>query len=680
MSAQFREFAEDKVKQYINNNLSRFLRIQVKQMIHLQCFTDADRQEIRATCDREGNNQAVFIFFQCLCCRQGWVPLFIGALREGHMGDLADKLQGIYDHYLLPSPGTLPAASSPPAASIPSDPPLRPQAKEQGSHAVAFPPATPVSPLGFAPSTAHSPTQDTGDYHAPIQEDSHPAEKTELVVKPEAADKAREPDFPPPSNSNAASNIRAAVGGEKATDARAALPEKESPSIPGAVEEEPFLPPTASTSDAGSAEQKWDGRQHRPVTVKNGCFGNTRHPEDSVTLSALPAHAARNQPEEDYYSSDSFLLALGGQRVSEAKDLPRERKVHIIRGDRTQDGLENPAVADSLDAKGKRLPGEKLGVSPKASHRSAEDPPQLPSTDPLPHSPSANGAQLSLKRAGTKPSSQVPNTASDQQFRPPPSDLDGSSSIETMPPNPFTEFSAAGGDAYSDDFKRPIEEKKPLGETDSEGALAVGREQTLETRPLAVVDYKRKNRIFYSNCSENDMPSKPGVLSSVPDEAAEQSNPYSWTSERLCMSSSDPILVSDSSAAGNPTVSTIWGREGMNGAGDASLPPGDKNCEDDTSVRTHRLQVEKNPSMDLMGAPPVVPLGRASSHPSPGAFRDPTHECQPENKARDLSGASCPEEEPEAEIVWTANSPVLLFVGFALAAVAAVAFVLYKKK
>ncbi|XP_063165842.1 mitochondrial antiviral-signaling protein isoform X2 [Candoia aspera] len=620
MSAQFREFAEDKVKQYINNNLSRFLRIQVKQMIHLQCFTDADRQEIRATCDREGNNQAVFIFFQCLCCRQGWVPLFIGALREGHMGDLADKLQGIYDHYLLPSPGTLPAASSPPAASIPSDPPLRPQAKEQGSHAVAFPPATPVSPLGFAPSTAHSPTQDTGDYHAPIQEDSHPAEKTELVVKPEAADKAREPDFPPPSNSNAASNIRAAVGGEKATDARAALPEKESPSIPGAVEEEPFLPPTASTSDAG------------------------------------------------------------GQRVSEAKDLPRERKVHIIRGDRTQDGLENPAVADSLDAKGKRLPGEKLGVSPKASHRSAEDPPQLPSTDPLPHSPSANGAQLSLKRAGTKPSSQVPNTASDQQFRPPPSDLDGSSSIETMPPNPFTEFSAAGGDAYSDDFKRPIEEKKPLGETDSEGALAVGREQTLETRPLAVVDYKRKNRIFYSNCSENDMPSKPGVLSSVPDEAAEQSNPYSWTSERLCMSSSDPILVSDSSAAGNPTVSTIWGREGMNGAGDASLPPGDKNCEDDTSVRTHRLQVEKNPSMDLMGAPPVVPLGRASSHPSPGAFRDPTHECQPENKARDLSGASCPEEEPEAEIVWTANSPVLLFVGFALAAVAAVAFVLYKKK
>ncbi|XP_007439693.1 mitochondrial antiviral-signaling protein isoform X1 [Python bivittatus] len=689
MSARANVFAQNKVKQHINDNFSRFQRIQVKQLLRLRCFTDIDKQKISATCDWDGNNQAVFVFFQHLWAREGWVLLLIEALREDHMGDLAEELQQVYDRYLPPSPRTSPAASSPPAAHIPSDASLRPQTNERSSHGVASPSAVPVSPLGFATPTTNTPTQDMGDYHTPVQENHHPAEKSKLVVKPQATDKAREPDFSPPSNSNAASNIRAAVRGEKATDAQVALPEKESPSIPGPVEERPLLPPMASTTGVGSVEQKWDRRQHHPVMVKNESMGNVHRPEDSTTVSALPTDASGNQPEEDYYSTDSFVLAPGNQRESEAKDLLRERRVHILRVDQNQDWLENQATENqpvvdnlqsSLDAKKKRLPGEKLGVSPKASHRSAEDPTQLLSTDHSTRSSSANSAQLSLKQTGTKPPSQVPNTTSDQQFHPPSSDLGGSSPIDKMPPNPSMKFSAARGDTYSDDFKYTIEEKKPLREPDRMDTLPVGQEQAMETRPSAGVDCKRKNHIFYSNHTEDDMPSKPGVLSSVPGETAESTKAYSGTSERLCISNSDPILVSDTSSVGNPTANTLWGRKGVSSPGDASLPPKDENGEDETSIRTHNLQVVENPSMDLMGAPEMVPLGEASPHPSSRAFPDPTSECQPEKKAKDLSRASLPDEKAEAGTGWTANNSVLLFVGFALASVAVVAFVLYKKK
>ncbi|ETE57547.1 pob1, partial [Ophiophagus hannah] len=307
-------------------------------------------------------------------------------------------------------------------------------------------------------------------------------------------------------------------------------------------------------------EQKWDGRQHRPVTVKNGCFGNVHRPEDSGTGSVLPTGACGNQPEEDYYSSDSVSFALTNQR----EDLVTERKVHVLRGDRKQ---ENPPVVPSpqshLDAPRKNLP---------ASQGSPENQTQL-FMDPPSRSAPANGAQPE----------HLPS-----------SDLDGSSSVERKLPKPRREVSAAGGDSPSGDFKLPVKEK--MEETTGTGGLA-GRSQ----------------RVIHD--------AEPSKLSS--DDAGETSNMYSGSSERLrmSMSGSDPILISENSSAGHSTPSTTRGRNRASGVVRAALPL-EVGTDEDTSFRSHHLLMEKNPSMDLMEVPKDGASSRRSPRAFPDSTSD----------------------------------------------------------
>lgn len=206
----------------------------------------------------------------------------------------------------------------------------------------------------------------------------------------------------------------------------------------------------------------------------------------------------------------------------------------------------------------------------------------------------------------------------------------------------------------------------------------------METRPSAVEDHKRDSRIFHSNCSENDMPSKPGVLSSdhvaelSSDGAGETGNVYSGSSKRLHISNSDstsvstsnsdPILISESSSVSHSPISTTRGSNRPSGAVGATLPPEVDAGGEDTSFRSHHLLVEENRSMDLMGVPPE----RAFLRPSP----DSTSDGQPENKAKDQqAGPSLPDEgaTPTGDF-W------MFFAGFALAFLASAAYVLYKKK
>lgn len=182
----------------------------------------------------------------------------------------------------------------------------------------------------------------------------------------QTTDKGAEPGFSSTSDVSSASNIGAAVGGDAAVespepyldlDLLDLYPVKES--VPYPVKERPLPSQAISTSAEDSVEQKWDGRQHRPVTVKNGCFGNAHRPEESGTGSALPTGVSSNQPEEDYYSSDSGLLPLSSPR----EVLAAERKVHVLRGDQKP---ENPPAADSLQSRqDEKLPGEKLGSNSK---------------------------------------------------------------------------------------------------------------------------------------------------------------------------------------------------------------------------------------------------------------------------------------------------------------------------
>ncbi|XP_013920544.1 PREDICTED: uncharacterized protein LOC106547811 isoform X1 [Thamnophis sirtalis] len=530
---------------------------------------------------------------------------------------------------------TPPAVSATPAAHQPLAPPLWPEANQQNhpGHVLSSPPR-------LAAPSANLPPQDTGDCRIPVQENSHLAENTKLAVHPKTADKGAEPGFSSTSGVSSASNIGAAVGGDVAVESPGPYPVKESVPLP-----------SQAISTSAEVERKWDGRQHRPVTVKNGCFGNVHRSEESVTSSALPTGTSSNQPEEDYYSSDSGLLVLGGPR----EDLAAERKVHVLRGDQK---WGNPPAADSLQSRQddprKNLP---------AYEGSPEEQTQ-PFMDPSSRHAPANDAQLSFTQMGTK--SLFPVTS---PMRLPPSDLDGVSSVERKAPKPPREVSAAGGDTPSGGSKLP-----------STGALGGRPQRGMETRPSAVEDHKRDSRIFHSNCSENDMPSKPGLLSAElsSDGAGETGNVYSGSSERLRMSNSDsasvstsnsdPILISESSLVTHPPMSTTWKRNRPSGAIDATLPPEVDAGEEDTSFRSHHVLVEENRSMDLMGVPPE----RASWRPSP----DSTSNGQPENKAKDQpAGPSLLDEEAVSS-----HDNWMLFAGFVVALLASAAYVLYKKK
>lgn len=209
----------------------------------------------------------------------------------------------------------------------------------------------------------------------------------------------------------------------------------------------------------------------------------------------------------------------------------------------------------------------------------------------------------------------------------------------------------------------------------------------METRPSAAGDRKRDSHIFHSYCSENDIPSKPGILSSVPaaelssDDAGETNDMYSGSSGRLRMSDSDsisvstsdsdPILISESSSVGH---STTQERNRASGAVDATLPPEVDAGEEDTSFRSHHLLVEKNPSMDLT----ETPLDRAFLRPSPRDFPDSTSDGQLENKAKNhQAGPSLPDEKVGVEAGAISGNFWMLFAAFS---VAFVAYVLYKKK
>lgn len=112
-----------------------------------------------------------------------------------------------------------------------------------------------------------------------------------------------------------------------------------------------------------------------------------------------------------------------------------------------------------------------------ASSRSAEDQTRL-FVDPSSRSSPANGAQPSFTETGAKPRRPVPSPVSESPIRLPPSDLDGSSSVERKPPKPGVELSAGG---EREDIKLPVEEKGFGAQTTITSAVA-GRPEAVGWR------------------------------------------------------------------------------------------------------------------------------------------------------------------------------------------------------
>ncbi|TFJ98565.1 NACHT, LRR and PYD domains-containing protein 1-like [Platysternon megacephalum] len=372
-------FAEDKVYEYIRENMSDFHHIRVLQLIrHLPCLSDADREELEAYDDRKGNDYAVWKLFDYLKCRSGWVKELIEALRKNRRHDLADRVQCEYDaHQVRPrSKAPLPAVNNslPSYTSVcsPKPPPTaNPDPQRAGStfannpHTPPLPrqpaslpgPGAPL-PLQTNPSGAES-CHDLGEYNIPVQEMEPMAKQkvTENALTP-----WREAPSPQPTGNTALADLRASQEGSNHGDGLAPAAVHLSPGSPaghllacGGVPrgEVKVAQPDRPVPNPRGQSQDWAGRQQHPVCVRGGYFGNMNHlnvgnsrkasvPGEPVQRGE-PATAASpedfmNQPEEVYYSSfERSPLASGANRAvhgdgQQAGDSLREQKIRALQG------------------------------------------------------------------------------------------------------------------------------------------------------------------------------------------------------------------------------------------------------------------------------------------------------------------------------------------------------------
>ncbi|XP_043368686.1 mitochondrial antiviral-signaling protein isoform X3 [Dermochelys coriacea] len=406
-------FAEDKVYDYIRENMQDFHRIRVRQLIHhLPCLSDADREEIEAHDDRKGNEHAVWELFYYLKCRSGWVKELVEALRKNRHHDLADRVQSKYDaHQVRPrNKAPLPAVNNslpsyklvcsqmPPPTANP-DPRRAGLTFENNPHMPSLPrqpaslprPGTPL-PLQTNPSGVES-YQDLGEYNTPVQE-MEPLAKQKVTE--DALSPWREAPSPQPTGNAALADLRASQEGSNHGDglssAAVQLP-PESPAghllvcghVPrGEVE---VAQPGRPVFDPSGQGQDWASRQQHPVCMSDGYFGNMNHlnvgngrkasmpgePVQRGEPAAAPSpEDFENQPEEVYYSSFELspLAARANRAVpghgQQAGDSLREQKIQALQGYENGNltssmvDIHNPVLLQTqFDAEQKRTQGQR---------------------------------------------------------------------------------------------------------------------------------------------------------------------------------------------------------------------------------------------------------------------------------------------------------------------------------
>ncbi|KAF7252410.1 Mitochondrial antiviral-signaling protein [Varanus komodoensis] len=629
-------FAEDQVKKYINSNLRKFHRIRVDQMLHLRCFTEMDRQQLRARVAREGNDVTVWDFFQHLQSREGWVTLLIDGLREDNLGDLAEDIQSVYDSY---------------------------------RSWLCFPLPIDLFQQTTVSSTTNAAADSMDDYQYPVQESSLAYRKSEIEIKPKVTDSARKTE---PSNRCTPSAPKPRTAEAKPTDSQPAsvasvppetLPEDHLGEKAGAV-------PKPVASNSGT--QRWDGRPQQPVCVENGYFGNAKRlAHNGVSLAGVAAPRPRvssNQPEETYYvSSDSSPVVPSRPGEPQASASLQQEKSQAPRGYPGEDPLANAAgTGHTLHPPRRCDKGLEGRLSPQERSRQSalRDCNETPAADPagsVPGTPRRRG--LAAAPGNAKPLQEEPLPLS----RP----------------------------------ERTATAPQPAQVPDSWLPNAPGwRSRNPEENPSPVRRFATDGRVFYSS-DDAQAPCKPGVLTSLPCGAGEEltahlmsdrgpSPPYSGTSSRLLLSTftfeNNTFPASDLNQDGQPeellpgpAVGPLSGREVSYRADDVS-PPG---CQQaDSSIRSYGFHVEEKPSPDLTSTPPGLPLRHTHRSRSPDAFSDTATRLPP---IRSLPSRPENSENPlpdknDAAVSGPSSNRSLLLASFVLAAVAVVAFALYKKE
>ncbi|XP_028939027.1 mitochondrial antiviral-signaling protein [Ornithorhynchus anatinus] len=193
--------AEEKMKKYIRENLTRFHRIRVKAFLsHLPCLTTVDQEEIRAHLEHEGNQNTVFKLFDHLRCRRNWVTCLIQALEECEYPELAEEVQRVYTSFL---PQSQPRAAPFPAGDSASRTSRRPCTEPPVGSGTPEDLSNP-QPAPIGSRAAHNGYPEENELSPPIQETK--------LQEARAANRARGPavrkevpedatPVPPPSSS-----------------------------------------------------------------------------------------------------------------------------------------------------------------------------------------------------------------------------------------------------------------------------------------------------------------------------------------------------------------------------------------------------------------------------------------------------------------------------------------------
>ncbi|XP_058143475.1 mitochondrial antiviral-signaling protein isoform X2 [Dasypus novemcinctus] len=107
-------FAEDETYRYIRHHFSNFRSVDVLEILpYLPCLTASDQDRLRASYTSQGNRDTLFILFNYLQRRPGWVDALVRALRHCELYGLADEVACVYQSNLPPPREPPPAPAAP---------------------------------------------------------------------------------------------------------------------------------------------------------------------------------------------------------------------------------------------------------------------------------------------------------------------------------------------------------------------------------------------------------------------------------------------------------------------------------------------------------------------------------------------------------------------------------------